>query len=155
MENLRLHKEPRQIQMENLQMMRQTQQTTNMLLAAFMKMNPDLLQALPAASPSPPLMIGSVASGSLLSGSNTREAEAAKLPEIEANDPIPPAVVRRRIQEDSPTSPAMHPSSAEVKRPEEASVVLESPANLEIDALEIGGGSDELGFKDVAASSDT
>ena len=42
MENLRLYEESRQIQMENSQMMRQMQQTTNMLLAAFMKMNPDL-----------------------------------------------------------------------------------------------------------------
>ena len=71
MENLRLHKESRRIQMENLQMMQQTQQTTNMLLAAFMKMNPDLLQALPAASPSPPLMIASGASRSVLGGSKT------------------------------------------------------------------------------------
>ena len=131
------------------------QQTTNMLLAAFMKMNPDLLQALPTASPSPPLMIGSVASGSLLSGSSTREAEAAQVLEEEANDPIPPTVVCRRIQEDSPTSPAMHPSLAEVRRPKEASVVPESPTNLEIDALEIGGGSDELGFEDATAGSDT
>ena len=43
MENLRLHEESRRIQMENSQMMQQTQQTTNMLLTAFMKMNPDLL----------------------------------------------------------------------------------------------------------------
>ena len=43
MENLRLHKESCRIQMENSQMMQQTQQTTNMLLAAFMKMNPDML----------------------------------------------------------------------------------------------------------------
>ena len=150
-----MHEESRQIEMENSQMMRQTQQTTNMLLAAFMKMNPDLLQALPAASPSPPLMIGSVASGSLLSGSSTREAEATQLPEEEANDPIPPVVVRRRIQEDSPTSSAMHPSPVEVTRPEAASVVLKSPANLEIDALEIEGGSDELGFEDTTAGSET
>ena len=150
MENMRLHEESRQIQMENSQMMRQTQQTTNMLLAAFMKINPDLLQALPAANPSPPLMIGSVASGSLLSGSNTREAEAAQLPEEEANESILPAVVRRRIQDDSPTSSTMHPSPAKVKRPESVSVVPESPANLEIE-----GGSDELGFEDAAAGSDT
>ena len=99
MENLRLHEESRQIQMENSQMMRQTQQTTNTLLATFMKMNPDLLQALPAGSPSPPLMIGSGASGSLLSRSSTREVEAAHLPEEEGNDLIPPTVVCRRIQE--------------------------------------------------------
>ena len=97
MENLRLHEESHQIQMENLQMMRQTQQTINMLLAAFMKMNSDLMQALPAASPSPSLMIRSGASGSLLSGSSTREAEAAPLPEEEQNDPIPPVVVRRCV----------------------------------------------------------
>ena len=111
-----------------------------MLLAAFMKMNPDLLQALPAASPSPPLMIGSVASGSLLSGSSTREAEATPLPEEKEIDPIAPPVVCRRVQEDSLRSPAMHPSPAEVTRLEAASVVLESPGNLEIDALEIGVG---------------
>ena len=136
-------------------MMRQTQQTTNILLAAFMKMNPDLMQALPAASPSPPLMIGSGASGSLLKGSNTREAKAAPNSEEEENDPIPPVVVRRRVQEDSPRSPPMHPSPAEVTRAEAVSVVPESLGNLEIDALEIGGGSDELGFEDAATGFDT
>ena len=136
-------------------MMRQTQQTTNMLLAAFMKMNPDLLQALPAASLSPPLMIESGASGSLLSGTNTQEAKVAPLPEEEENDPIPPAVVRRRVQEDSPRSPPMHPSPTEVTRAEAALVVPESPGNLEIDALEIGVGSDELGFEDAAVGFDT
>ena len=154
-ENLRMHKESRRIQMENLQMMQQTQQATNVLLAAFMKMNPDLLQALPAVSPSPPLMIASGASGSVLGGSSIREAEPAPLPEEEESDAIPPPVVRRRLQEDSLRSPPMQPSPAEVTRPEAASVVLESPGNLEIDALEIGGGSDELGFSDAAAGSDT
>ena len=66
MENMRLYDESRRIQMENSQMMQQTQQATNMLLAAFMKLNPDLLQALPTASPSPPLMIASGAYGSVL-----------------------------------------------------------------------------------------
>ena len=96
-DNLRLHEESYRIQMENSHMMQQTQQTTNMLLAAFMKMNPDLLQALPAASPSPPLMIASGASGSVLGGSSTREAEPAPLPEEEESHPIPPFVVRRRV----------------------------------------------------------
>ena len=136
-------------------MMRQRQQTTNMLLAAFTKMNPDLLQALPATSSSPPLMIGSVASGYLLSGSSTREAEAAQLLQEEANHPIPPAVVRCRIQEDSSRSPAMHPSPTEVTRQEALLVVPESPGNLEIDALEIGVGSDELGFEDAVVGSNT
>ena len=136
-------------------MMRQTQQTTNMLLATFMKMNSDLMQALPAASPSPPLMIGSGASGSLLSGSNTLEAEVAPLPEEEENDPIPPVVVCRRVQKDNLRSPPMHPSPAKVTRAGAASVVQESPKNLEINALEIGGGSDELGFEDAAAGSNT
>ena len=154
MENLRLHKESCRIQMENSQMMQQMQQTTNMLLAAFMKINPDLLQALSAASPSPPLMIASGASRSVLGGSNTRLAEPAPLPEEEESHPIPPPLVRRRV-EDSPRSPAMQPSPAEVTRPKGASVVRESPKNLEIDALEIGGGSDELGFEDTAAGSDT
>ena len=155
MENLRLHEESRRIQMENSQMMQQMQQATNMLLAAFMKMNPDLLHALSAASPSPQLMIGSGASGSVLGGSSTREAEPAPLPEEEENDPIPPPVVRRHVQEDSPRSPAMHPSPVEVTRPEAAFVVPESPGNLEIDVLEIEGGSDELGFEDAAVGSDT
>ena len=136
-------------------MMQQTQQATNMLLAAFMKMNPDLLQALPAASPSPPLMIASGASGSILGGSSTRAVEPAPLPEEEESHPIPPPLVRRRVQEDSPRSPAMQPSPAEVTRPEAASVVPKSPANLEIGSLEIGGGSDELGFEDVVAGFDT
>ena len=155
MENLRLHEESRRIQMENSQMMQQTQQTTNMLLTAFMKMNPDLLHALPTASPSPPLMIASGASGSVLGGSSTREAEPASLPEEEESHPILPPLVRRRVEEDSPRSPAMQSSPAEVTRPEGASVVPESPGNLEIDALEIGGGSDELGFEDTAIGSDT
>ena len=155
MENLRLHEESRRIQMENSQMMQQTQQTTNMLLTAFMKMNPDLLQALPAASPSPPLMIASGASGSVLGRSNTREAEPAPLPEEEESHPIPPPLVRHRVEEDSPRSPTMRPSLAEVTRPKGATVVLESPGNLEIDVLEIGGGSDELGFEDTAVDSDT
>ena len=155
MENLRLHEESRRIQMENSQMMQQTQQVTNMLLAAFMKMNSNLLQALLAASPSPLLMIASGASGSVLAGSSTREAEPAPLPEEEESDPILPLVVRRRVQEDSPRSPAMQPSPAEVTRPEAASVVPESPGNLEIDALETRGGSDELGFEDAVAGSDT
>ena len=155
MESLRLHEESRQIQMENSQMMQQTQQTTNMLLTTFMKMNPDLLQALPAASLSPPLMIASGASGLVLGGSSTREAEPAPLPEEEESHPIPPPLVRRRVEEDSPRSPAMQPSPTEVTRPEGASVVPESPRNLEIDTLEIGGGSDELGFEDAAAGSNT
>ena len=49
----------------------------------------------------------------------------------------------------------MQPSPAEVTRPEAELVVPKSPRNLEIDALEIGGGSDELGFSDAAAGSDT
>ena len=154
-ENLKMHEESRRIQMENSQMMQQTQQATNVLLAAFMKMNPDLLQALPAVSPSPLLMIASGASGFVLGGSSIREEEPAPLPEEEESDAIPPPVVRRRLQENSPRSPLMQLSPAEVTRPEAASVVPESPGNLEIDALEIGGGSDELGFSDAAAGSDT
>ena len=100
-------------------------------------------------------MIASGASGSLLSGSSTQEAEATPLLKEEESDPIPPPVVRCHIQKDSSRSPAMHPSPAEVTRPEAASVVPESPGNLEIGSLEIGGGSDELGFADVAAGSDT
>ena len=64
-------------------------------------------------------------------------------------------MVRCHIQDDNPTSSAMHPSPAEVTRPKATSVVPESPTNLEIDALEIGGGSDELGFEDAVAGFDT
>ena len=49
----------------------------------------------------------------------------------------------------------MQPSPAEVTRPEAASIVPESPTNLEIGSLEIGGGSDELGFEDAVVGSDT
>ena len=49
----------------------------------------------------------------------------------------------------------MQSSPAEVTRSEATSIVPESPGNLEIDALEIGGGSDELGFEDAVAGSDT
>ena len=52
-------------------------------------------------------------------------------------------------------SSAMHLSPAEVTRAEASLVVPESPTNLEIDALEIGGGSDELGFSDVVVGFDT
>ena len=100
-------------------------------------------------------MIASGASGSVLGRSNTREAEPAPLPEEEESDAIPPPVVRRQLQEDSPRSPPMQSSPAEVTRPDAASVVPESPGNLEIDALEIDGGSDELGFSDATAGSDT
>ena len=116
MENLRLHEESQQIQMENLQMMRQTQQTTNILLAALMKMNPDLLQALPTPTLSAPLVLESMAYGSLLSGSSTREAEATQLPQREGIDPITPAMVPCHIQDDGPMSSAMHPSHAEERR---------------------------------------
>ena len=100
-------------------------------------------------------MLGSVASGSLLSRSNTREEEAAQPTQRQANDAISPTVVSRGIEGDTPTSSAMHPSPTEVTRAEAASVVPKSPTNLEIDALEIGGGSDELGFEDAVAGSDT
>ena len=100
-------------------------------------------------------MIASEASGSVLDGSSSREAEPAPLLDKEESDPIPPPVVHRRVQEESLRAPAMQSSPAEVTRPEAASVVPESPGNLEIDTLEIGGGSDELGFEDAAASSDT
>ena len=49
----------------------------------------------------------------------------------------------------------MQPSPTEVTRPQATSIVPESPANLEIDALEIRGGSNELGFEDATAGSDT
>ena len=100
-------------------------------------------------------MIASGASRSVLDGSSSREAELTLLPDEEESDPIPPPVVRRRLQEESPRAPAMQPSSAEVTRPEAALVVPKSLGNLEIDALEIGSGSDELGFEDAAVGSDT
>ena len=59
------------------------------------------------------------------------------------------------VEEHTPTSLAMYSAPTEGTRPDAASVVLESLTNLEIDALEIWGGSDELGFSDVGASSNT
>ena len=115
------------IQMENPQIMMQMQQTTNMLLVAFMKMNPNLLQALPAATPSALFMLGFVASGSLLSGSNSREEEAIQPAHREAIDPISPAVVPPGVEDDTL---AMHLAPAEVIRAEATSVVLKSPTNL-------------------------
>ena len=126
-----------------------------MLFAAFMKMNSDLLQGLPTATSSPPLMLGSMASSTLLSRSSTREEKAAQPAQRQANDPILPAEVRRGIEDNTSTSLAMHSSPVEVTRAEAALVVSESPTNLEIDALEIGGGSDELGFSDAVAGSNT
>ena len=126
-----------------------------MLLAGFMKMNPDLLQVLPTATPSAPLMLRTVASRSLLNGSNSQEEVAAQLVQHEASDPILSVVVPLGVEDDTLTSSAMHLTPAEVTRPKAASVVLESPTNLEIDALEIGGGSDELGFSDAGACSNT
>ena len=65
-------------------------------------------------------------------------------------------VVHIRLRESPIVDDGVHePSPAEVTRPEGASVVPESPGNLEIDALEIEGGSDELGFEDTAAGYDT
>ena len=63
---------------------------------------------------------------------------------------VPPS-----IKDDTPTSLTMHLALAKMTRAEAASVVPESLTNLEIDALEIEGGSDELGFSDVDASFDT
>ena len=100
-------------------------------------------------------MLGSVASGSLLSGSSTREEEAAQPSQRQANDPIPLAMVSRGIEDDTPTSSAMHSSPAELTRAEATSVVPKSPTNLEINALDIGGGSDKLGFSDAVGGSDT
>ena len=59
---------------------------------------------------------------------------------------VPPAV-----EDDTPMSLAMHPSLAEVTRTEATSVVPKSPTNLEINALNIGGGSDELGFSNAGS----
>ena len=126
-----------------------------MLLAAFMKMNPELLQALPTAAPSTPLILGTVASRSLLSGSSSREDKAAQLVQRKAREAISPVVVLSGVEDDTPTSLAMHLAPSEVTRAEAASVVPEIPTNIEIDALEIGGGSDELGFLDTSAHSDT
>ena len=136
-------------------MMRQMQQTTNMLLATFMKMNPDILQALPAATPTASLILGTRASGSLLSRSSSREEVAAQPTQREVGDLVPPAVVPPGVEDDMPTLSAMHLAPSEVRRPEAATVVPESSTNLEINALEIGGGSDDLGFSNAGAGSDT
>ena len=119
-QNLRLHEESWKIQMENSQIMMQMEQTTNMLLVAFMKMNPEILQALFAAIPSAPLMLGTVTSGSLLSGSSTGEEKAAQSVQREAGDHVPPAVVPPTVEDDTVTSSAMHHAPPEVTRAETA-----------------------------------
>ena len=96
-----------------------------------------------------------MAFGSLLSGSSSRQEVAAQPVQREAGDPVPPAVVPLSIEDDTLTSSTMHLAPAQVTRPEAAFVVQESPTNLEINALDIGGGSAELGFSNAGAASDT
>ena len=100
-------------------------------------------------------MLGTVASRSLLSGSNSCKEEAAQPAQHEADDLVPSVVVPPGIEDDTSTSSTMHLAPAEVTREEATSVVPESPTNLEIDVLEIGGGSDDLGFLDAVAGSNT
>ena len=61
LENMKLHKESRKLQQENLAILLEQLKTTQFLLAALMNMNLELKAALPIAGPSPPLLLGSVA----------------------------------------------------------------------------------------------
>ena len=100
--------------------------------------------------------LGSVASGSIVSRSNSREEEAVGRVHS-------PAIVNAVVVKDrTSTSSALHHTHSVVTRAETgmsaagddrrgaegASVMVESPRNLEQDALEVGVGSDELGFSD-------
>ena len=125
-----------------------------------MNMNPELKAALPTASPSPPLLLGSVASGSIVSRSNSREEEAFGC--VHSLGTVNAVAIKDRTS----MSSALHGTHGVVTRAETgmpvagddgggvegASVMVESPRNLERDALEVGVGKDELGFSDGTAS---
>ena len=66
-ESMKLHEESRKLQQDNSAILLEQQKTTQFLLAALMNMNPELKAALPTADPSPPLLLGTVVSGSIVS----------------------------------------------------------------------------------------
>ena len=67
LENMKLHKESRKLQQDNSAILLEQHKTTQFFLATLMNMNPEMKTAFPTAGPSPPLLLGSVASRSIVS----------------------------------------------------------------------------------------
>nr|PNR26859.1 hypothetical protein PHYPA_030340 [Physcomitrium patens] len=153
-ESTRLFEESRRMHEDTSRMMLQQQQQTNLLLSAFVRLNPQLPDALPAPPSQPPsLMLGNAPSQSVMSGSSSGHAEAANLSHSSAVN-VSGEVAPITSQQHSPTSPAINFSIGEVSRVEAASVEphsMERPTNLEDDTLEIAVGSDQLAFPDPDA----
>ena len=159
LENMKLHKESWKLQQDNSAILLEQQKTTQFLLAALMNMNPEMKIALPTACPSPPLLLGSVASGSIVSRSNSHKEEAV------GRVHSPTIVNAGAVKDWTSMSSALHGTDDVVTRAETgmptvgddgggakgACVMAESPRNLERDALEVEVGSDELGFLDGTA----
>ena len=159
---MKLHKESRKLQQDNSAILLEQQKTTQFLLAALMNMNPKLKAALSTAIPSPSLLLGSVASGSIVSQSNSCEEEAIRRVHSPNTVRISRTVNVVAVKDWTSMSSALHGTHgvvtrAEMRMPaaggdgggvEGASVMPESPKNLERDALEVGVESDELGFSD-------
>nr|PNR52963.1 hypothetical protein PHYPA_009338 [Physcomitrium patens] len=129
---------------------RMHEDTSRMML----QLNSQLPDALPAPPSQPPsLMLGNAPSRSVMSGSSSGHAEAAKLPHSSPVN-VSGEVAPTTSQQHSPTSPAINFLIGEVSRVEAASVEphsMERPTNLEDDTLEIAVGSDELAFPDPDA----
>ena len=111
LENMKLHEESRKLQQDNSAILFKQQKTTQFLLAALMNMNVELKATLPAAAPSPPLLLGSVASGSIVSRSNSRKEEAVQHLHSPANVLISPAMNASAVKDRTPMSSTLHPSS--------------------------------------------
>ena len=154
-ESMKLHEESQKLQQDNSEILLEQQKKTQLLLATLMNMNLELKAALSTASPSPPLLLGSVASGSIVSQSNNRKEEAFEC--VHSSGTMNAVAVKDWTS----TSSALHGTHSVVTRAETgmptagddggvegASVMAEGPRNLERDALEVGVGSDELGFLD-------
>nr|PNR39184.1 hypothetical protein PHYPA_019462 [Physcomitrium patens] len=154
-ESMRLFEESRRMHEDTSRMMLQQQQQTNLLLSAFVRLNPQLPDVLPAPPSQPPsLMLGNAPSRFVMSGSSSGHAKAANLPHSSAVN-VSGEVAPTTSQQHSPTSPAINFSIGEVSRVEAASVEphsMERPTNLEDDTLEIAVGSDQLAFPDPDAS---
>nr|PNR52876.1 hypothetical protein PHYPA_009251 [Physcomitrium patens] len=152
-ESMRLFEESRRMHEDTSRMMLQQQQQTNLLLSAFVRLNPQLSDVLSAPPSQPPsLMLGNAPSRSVMSGSSSGHAEAANLPHSSAVNVS--EVAPTTSQQHSPTSLAINFSIGEVSRVEAASVEphsMERPTNLEDDTLEIAVGSDQLAFPDPDA----
>lgn len=155
-ENMRLFEESRRMHEDTSRMMLQQQQQTNLLLSAFVRLNPQLPDALPAPPSQPPsLMLGNAPSRSVMSGSSSGQVEAAQPP---TRGNVSAEVAPATSQQRSPTSPAFNFGIGEGLRVEAASVEphsMERPTNLQDDTLEVAVGSDQLAFPDPDAGFDT